>query len=207
MKSDECQDCIATMSGRMLLIDEHLDTLMSHLDGNMGSDFYELESTFRIFLETLNSLLEACDTCNLSKWDSFRIRDITLITMKILKYTTSLWKQQHYMIVILLTECSQSKTNGNDCWGDSPPTGFLIKNQSLLKTNNAFMWGVILWLGWVGNNLQFPFPLLRLNALLLEAVALNCYGWRSYCMIMDSLRIPWLSTVAIQVENNYWLLI
>jgi hypothetical protein len=37
-------DGIATSSGLMLLTDEHPDILLGHLDGNKGSDFFELES-------------------------------------------------------------------------------------------------------------------------------------------------------------------
>jgi hypothetical protein len=37
-------DGIVMSSGRMLLTNERSDALLGHLDGNKGSDFYELES-------------------------------------------------------------------------------------------------------------------------------------------------------------------
>jgi hypothetical protein len=54
--------------------------------------------------------------------------------------------------------------------------GLAMRMTKKVLREDAFMWGIILWLGCVGNNLLYPSPLLRLNTLLLEAVALNCYG-------------------------------
>jgi len=48
LDTDGCPDGIATSSGRMLLTDEHLDTLMSRPDGNKGFNFFELKSTQNI---------------------------------------------------------------------------------------------------------------------------------------------------------------
>jgi hypothetical protein len=44
LDTDGCLDGIATSSGWMLLTDEHLEALLIRPDGNMGSDFSELES-------------------------------------------------------------------------------------------------------------------------------------------------------------------
>jgi hypothetical protein len=44
LDTNGCSDGIAMSSGWMLLTDERPDALLSLPDGNMGSDFYELES-------------------------------------------------------------------------------------------------------------------------------------------------------------------
>jgi len=62
-------------------------------------------------LNTWNSLLEAYDTTTCHNKAPSILEKWTLDNLKILEYTTSFWKQQHYMIVILSTEYSQSKTN------------------------------------------------------------------------------------------------
>jgi hypothetical protein len=90
---------IAMTFGRMQPWTIHLldtdgrpDAWLGHPDGRLGSNFSDLESAQNLLLSILNHFL---------KW---RLRN----------KTASLWKQQHYMIVILSTKCNQSKTNTMD---------------------------------------------------------------------------------------------
>lgn len=61
LDTDGCPDDITTSSGRMLLTDEHPDTLLDHPNRNKGSDLSKLEFTQNLPW-TLNNLLPACDT-------------------------------------------------------------------------------------------------------------------------------------------------
>jgi len=88
-------------------------------------------------LNTWNSLLKGCDTATCRNEALSILETQTPITVKILKYTTSLWKLQYYIIVILSNKMqpTQILTNSQFDHFRTKITWPVSKYNPGLKTN------------------------------------------------------------------------
>jgi hypothetical protein len=70
---DRSPDGIANVSGRMLVTDERPDALLCRPDGKLGIRLLLRCKLRRVFLESENFLLDACDT------DTYHIKAISIL--------------------------------------------------------------------------------------------------------------------------------